>query len=233
MEKLITEVIKKEAGLRTLDISFEVSKDIVEPEDDADEDSVSPEETRHMFLSTKGPGTSFWNSHIRPVWPKEEAAKGLQVRETSGTLSLKIVILGDTRVGKSNYFSKISKNDFNPIFEPTIGVNFKTINRTVDETNCKFMTWDTAGQEKFSAMTNSYRAGSNAFIIGYDITSRQSVDVARERFMSLYREYPWAVIMVIGNKADMKENRAVSTKEGEALARDLHASLFFESNTQL
>lgn len=232
MEKLITDVIKREAGLRTLDISFEVPEDDIEAEDDADadDDSDDPEVRRHEFLSTKGPGTSFWNSYQRPAWSKEEAAAadGFQVRDNSGIFNLKIVIYGDARIGKSNYLSMASRNIFVPTYKPTIGVEFSVINRTFDGVDYKFSLWDTAGQERYTTITNAYRRGSNALVIGYDITSRESVTIARERFKTIYTEFPWAVIMVIGLKADMEENRVVSTKDGEALARDLHASLFFE-----
>ena len=77
-----------------------------------------------------------------------------------------------------------------------------------------------------------YLRGANGIVVGYDITSKESLRTARNRYINLKTKYPSAVIMVIGNKVDLgHERRRVSRDEGEELANDLHASVFFESKT--
>ena len=74
------------------------------------------------------------------------------------------------------------------------------------------------------------RTNCIGFVIGYDITNRDSFVYARDTFATLWQDCPFAPIMVVGNKTDLREMRAVTPEEGKALARNIHASLFFEGN---
>ena len=113
--------------------------------------------------------------------------------------------------------------------ETTIGAKFVTKEVVSRGVTVHLMMWDTAGQERYISLTPMYLMNCSGIVVGYDITSKESLRVAANRYCDLKTNYPNAVIMVIGNKADLECDRRVSLEEGEALANTLHASLFFES----
>lgn len=233
IERLITEVVKKNIKVNTLDISF----DVPISDDDIDDDKDNNEniydncsEINHDHLTSGNPGTLFWNSYKKPTWSASEALKSpnLPFLDKTDSPVLKLVIIGHEQTGKTNYISKFISGSFNPNYKYTIGVDFKTFNRTFEGKEYKLQIWDTAGQEKFSSLTTTYLKKTIGFIIMYNITDPKSFDIAREKYMTLSKENPCAVIMLLGNKTDLEEDRVISTSDGEALARELNASLFFE-----
>ena len=84
----------------------------------------------------------------------------------------KILIIGDSSVGKSNILLRFSDNIFHETFLPTIGVDFKIKNIKLMEKSVKLNIWDTAGQERFKTITATYYKGSHGIILVYDITDR-------------------------------------------------------------
>ena len=86
----------------------------------------------------------------------------------------KILIIGDSSVGKSNILLRFSDNIFHETFLPTIGVDFKIKNLTVKNQSVKLNIWDTAGQERFKTITSTYYKGSHGIIMVYDVTDRNS-----------------------------------------------------------
>lgn len=88
----------------------------------------------------------------------------------------KIVLLGDSSVGKSNLLARFARNEFFPNSKSTIGVEFQTQKLVIDGKEIKAQIWDTAGQERFRAVTSAYYRGAVGALLVYDITRRQTFD---------------------------------------------------------
>lgn len=148
-------------------------------------------------------------------------------------LSFKILLIGDSAVGKSSLLVSFISNSVEDL-APTIGVDFKIKLLTVGGKKLKLTIWDTAGQERFRTLTNSYYRGAQGIILVYDVTRRDTFtnlsDVwAKE--VELYSNNQDCVKMLVGNKVDRESERVVSREEGVALAQQL-GSLFLECSAK-
>jgi Ras-related protein Rab-11A len=126
----------------------------------------------------------------------------------------KIVLIGDTGVGKSNLLSRFTRDEFNLESKSTIGVEFATKNIPIDNKVIKAQIWDTAGQERYRAITSAYYRGAVGALLVYDIT--RAVTFANvERWLSELRDHAEAniVIMLVGNKSDLRHKRQVETAD--------------------
>jgi Ras-related protein Rab-5C len=150
---------------------------------------------------------------------------------SGGDVTAKIVLLGETAVGKSSLAAKFVRNEFVHNHESTIGAAF--LSHTVDlpEGSVKFEIWDTAGQERYRSLAPMYYRNAVAALVVYDITAPDSVRRSREWMRELKRTSDNIVIALLGNKNDLEEKRAVSKKEGEEIAAE-EAVLFFETSAQ-
>ncbi|KAJ4969924.1 hypothetical protein NE237_003023 [Protea cynaroides] len=131
----------------------------------------------------------------------------------------KIVLIGDSGVGKSNILSRFTRNEFCLDSKSTIGVEFATKTLQVDGKTVKAQIWDTAGQERYRAITSAYYRGAVGALLVYDITKRQTFDNVR-RWLRELRDHADSniVIMMAGNKSDLKHLRAVSEEDPQVLA---------------
>ncbi|CAH8365679.1 unnamed protein product [Eruca vesicaria subsp. sativa] len=131
----------------------------------------------------------------------------------------KVVLTGDSGVGKSNLLSRFTKNDFSHDSRSTIGVEFATRSIQVDDKIVKAQIWDTAGQERYRAITNAYYRGAVGALLVYDVTRHVTFENV-ERWLNELRGHTDAntVIMLVGNKADLRHLRAISTDEVKAFA---------------
>jgi small GTP-binding protein len=134
----------------------------------------------------------------------------------------KLIIIGDTNTGKSCLLQRFADDSYNNDFISTIGVDFKVKTITINDKMIKTQIWDTAGQDRFRSITNSYYRGVHGIIISYDITNKQSF-VNIERWMRNVKDFVSdnAVKILIGTKSDLEEKRKVSKKELEDLANEL------------
>jgi len=137
----------------------------------------------------------------------------------------KIVLIGDSGVGKSNLLSRFTRNQFNMESKMTIGVEFATRSIQTDGKTIKAQIWDTAGQEKFRAITSAYYRGAVGAIIGtthislYDIAKHSTYTNVLTWLQELKNHAdPNLVIMMVGNKSDLRHLRDVQTEEAESLA---------------
>lgn len=130
-----------------------------------------------------------------------------------------VVLIGDSGVGKSNLLLRFTKNDFLMESKSTIGVEFATRTLKVSGKTIKAQIWDTAGQERYRAITSAYYRGAVGALLVYDITKKQTFDNT-ERWLTELREHADEdiVILLVGNKSDLRHIRAVSTEEGSAFA---------------
>lgn len=131
----------------------------------------------------------------------------------------KIVLIGDSGVGKSNILSRFTRNEFCLESKSTIGVEFATRTLQVEGKTVKAQIWDTAGQERYRAITSAYYRGAVGALLVYDITKRQTFDNV-QRWLRELRDHADSniVIMMAGNKRDLNHLRAVSEQDGQALA---------------
>jgi Ras-related protein Rab-1A len=134
----------------------------------------------------------------------------------------KLIIIGDTNTGKSCLLQRFADDLYINEFISTIGVDFKVKTITINDKMIKTQIWDTAGQDRFRSITNSYYRGAHGIIISYDITNKQSF-VNIERWMRNVKDLVSdnAVKILIGTKSDLEEKRKVSKKELEDLANEL------------
>ncbi|KAG6582090.1 Ras-related protein RABA5d [Cucurbita argyrosperma subsp. argyrosperma] len=131
----------------------------------------------------------------------------------------KIVIIGDSAVGKSNLLSRYARNEFNLHSKATIGVEFQTQVMDIDGKEVKAQIWDTAGQERFRAVTSAYYRGAVGALIVYDISRRSTFDSVGRWLDELKTHSDTTVArMLVGNKCDLENIRDVTVEEGTSLA---------------
>eukprot|EP00123_Amoebidium_parasiticum_P001093 comp12097_c0_seq1/m.6829 comp12097_c0_seq1/g.6829 ORF comp12097_c0_seq1/g.6829 comp12097_c0_seq1/m.6829 type:complete len:216 (-) comp12097_c0_seq1:565-1212(-) len=142
----------------------------------------------------------------------------------------KVVLIGDSGVGKSNLLSRFTRNEFNLESKSTIGVEFATRSLKVDGKTIKAQIWDTAGQERYRAITSAYYRGAVGALLVYDIAKHLTYENV-ERWLKELRDHADSniVIMLVGNKSDLRHLRAVPTEEAKAFA-ELHGLSFIETS---
>jgi small GTP-binding protein len=128
----------------------------------------------------------------------------------------KVVLIGDSGVGKSNLLSRFTRNEFNLESKSTIGVEFATRNVIVDGKRIKAQIWDTAGQERYRAITSAYYRGAVGALVVYDIAKHLTFENV-DRWMRELHDHADAniVAMLVGNKSDLKHLRVVPTDEAK------------------
>ncbi|KAE9598050.1 hypothetical protein Lal_00004113 [Lupinus albus] len=144
----------------------------------------------------------------------------------------KVVVIGDSAVGKTQILSRFAKNKFYFDSKSTIGVEFQTKTVTINNKIIKAQIWDTAGQERYRAVTSAYYRGALGAMLVYDITKRQSFDNVA-RWVEELRTHAdnSIVIMLIGNKGDLVDKRIVPTEDALEFAED--QCLFFSEVSAL
>lgn len=140
---------------------------------------------------------------------------------SSKMIQFKLVLLGDSAVGKSSLLVRFVKDQFQDFQESTIGAAFLTQMVSVDGIMVKFEIWDTAGQERYHSLAPMYYRAAHAAIVVYDITNTETFNRAK-RWVSELQEQanPNIVIALAGNKADKSANRAVEYEDAQVYAAD-------------
>ncbi|KAF3780325.1 Ras-related protein [Nymphaea thermarum] len=144
----------------------------------------------------------------------------------------KVVIIGDSAVGKSNLLSRYVRNEFDSNSKATIGVEFQTQSMEMDGKEVKAQIWDTAGQERFRAVTSAYYRGAVGALVVYDI-SRKATFQGIDRWLDeLKTQLDTTVVrMLVGNKSDLANIREVTVEEGKSLAES--EGMFFIETSAL
>lgn len=145
----------------------------------------------------------------------------------------KILLVGDTGVGKSALLMRFTQDRFEDV-SPTIGVDFRMKVMDVNSSRVKLTIWDTAGQERFRTLTSSYYRGAHGIIFAYDVTRRETFEAIQGTWMKEVAEHAnieHAVKMVVANKIDRDSEREVSRKEGAAFANS-QKCLFVETSAK-
>ena len=145
-------------------------------------------------------------------------------------LLYKIIIIGDTCVGKSNILSRYLKNEFKEDSKSTVGVELGTKFLKIKGTGAKVQIWDTAGQERYRSITSSYYKGSHGCFIVYDITNEISFDNVEKWYEQAQKEASKDVsVILVGNKCDLENERKVPKEKGEEKAKSFNCP-FFETS---
>lgn len=146
---------------------------------------------------------------------------------------VKLLLIGDSGVGKSCLLLRFSDGSFTTSFITTIGIDFKIRTIELDGKRIKLQIWDTAGQERFRTITTAYYRGAMGILLVYDVTDESSFNNIRNWIRNIEQHASDNVNKIlVGNKADMDESkRAVPTAKGQALA-DEYGIKFFETSAK-
>ena len=133
----------------------------------------------------------------------------------------KLVLVGDSGVGKTNIMLRYLNKEFNQNTKATVGVEFGSKNIKIENKIVKGQIWDTAGQERYRAITSAYYKGAHGAFVVFDVTQRETFD-AVDRWVNDLRNNTdeRLVIVLIGNKSDLQDKRVVKKEEGEEKAKE-------------
>ena len=131
-------------------------------------------------------------------------------------MMFKVVLVGDSFVGKTNIMSKYLKNEFYEDSKTTVGVEFGSKEFTIEGHKIKAQIWDTAGQERYKAITSAYYKGAKGAFVVYDITRKASFESIERWVNDLTSAADKNItIIMIGNKSDLEDQRQISKEQGE------------------
>mmetsp|Transcript_19805 Transcript_19805/g.58827 ORF Transcript_19805/g.58827 Transcript_19805/m.58827 type:complete len:214 (-) Transcript_19805:1210-1851(-) len=146
---------------------------------------------------------------------------------------IKLLLIGDSGVGKSCLLLRFSEDSFTSSFITTIGIDFKIKQLLLDDKWVKLQIWDTAGQERFRTITSAYYRGAMGILLVYDITDEASFNNIRSWMKNIEEHASDGVNKIlVGNKSDMaEERRAVPASVAQALADEYNIQ-FFETSAK-
>ena len=144
----------------------------------------------------------------------------------------KVLLIGNSSVGKSSLLLRFVDNQWSDLFVPTIGVDFKIRTMEIDNKNVKLQIWDTAGQERFKNITASYYRGAHGIFVVYDISDTESfkninnwlIEIVKNANKNVYK-------ILVGNKCDLEDKRTVSYQQGKELA-ETYGMQFIETSAK-
>ena len=147
-------------------------------------------------------------------------------------LRFKIMVIGESKVGKTSVIKKYTQNKFGGVYLTTVGVDFQDKIINIDDKKIRLQIWDTAGQERFRNITKNYFNSSNGFLLIYDITDKDSLVHLNFWSAQIQLNAPEkSKCVLVGNKCDLEGSRAVSTEEGKMYA-EKNKIKFFETSAQ-
>ena len=145
----------------------------------------------------------------------------------------KVLLVGNSDVGKSSLILRYVDQIWNDVFVPTIGVDFKVKSLEIENKSIKLQIWDTAGQERFRNVISSYFKGAHGILLIFDITSRDSFKELENWLAEVEKNASTQILKIlIGNKCDLEEEREISKDEGEAFAMR-NGMQYIETSTKI
>ena len=131
----------------------------------------------------------------------------------------KVLLLGNSDVGKSSLLLRYVDSVWNDAFVPTIGVDFKVKTLNINDKKIKMQIWDTAGQERFRTVVATYFRGAHGILLLYDVTNKDSFKNLENWLIEIEKNAQEKVLKIlIGNKCDLTDDREITTEEGKAFA---------------
>ena len=148
-------------------------------------------------------------------------------------LSFKLIVIGDSGVGKSCLSIKATKNTFDSIYSPTIGFEFMTFYIRIGEVNIKLQIWDTCGQEVYRSLISSFYHNSSLALLVYSISDRNSF-INLDSWLNEVRTQgnPDINLFLIGNKVDLENNRVITKDMAQEFAENNNIKTFFETSAK-
>ena len=144
----------------------------------------------------------------------------------------KIMVLGESKVDKTQLIKRYTKNVFGGVYLTTVGMDFQDKIIEIEDKKIRLQIWDTAGQERFRNVTKSYFQSSQGLVLVYDITDRESFEKLNFWVDNIKNFAPEnAKFILVGNKCDLVNERKVSYEEGENYAKNLNIK-FFEASAR-
>ena len=148
-------------------------------------------------------------------------------------LSFKLIFIGDSSVGKSCLTAKAVKNNFEEYYQATVGFEFLTFNMRVNDKVIKLQIWDTCGQEIYKSLISNFYRNSSLAVLVYAIDNKESFNHVENWLNDLKSQAnPDVRIFLVGNKADLEEDRKIKKEEGEKYKEDQHLDLFMETSAK-
>jgi len=144
----------------------------------------------------------------------------------------KLVLIGDSGVGKSCLLLRFADDSFTDSYISTIGVDFRFRTVNIDMKTVKLQIWDTAGQERFRTITSAYYRGAHGIIMVYDVTNYESFEHVEEWLNEVNRHASESTLkLLVGNKADLQDDKKVRSEEAKKFADTLGIS-FLETSAK-
>jgi len=152
---------------------------------------------------------------------------------TKNDYTFKLVLVGDSSVGKSCLMTRFVEDRFSDIHLSTIGIDFKTVTTMLEGKIVKLHIWDTAGQERFAQVTTHYYRGADGAIIVYDVSNKKSFESVENWVSAIQHANPdgGVSLLVVGNKNDLGEERQITRQQGQDLAKKVGAP-FIETSAK-
>ncbi len=148
----------------------------------------------------------------------------------------KIVILGDAAVGKTSLINQYIEQSFEEDYKPTLGANIIRKDVFIDEINAsvRLIMWDLAGQEKYNVIRSMYFQGCVGALLVYDVTRHNTFETINSKWLKDFKKYvkKEGIYILIGNKIDLKDQKGVSTEDGESFSKEINASDFIETSAK-
>ena len=144
----------------------------------------------------------------------------------------KIMVLGESKVGKTSLIKRYTKDQFGGVYLTTVGMDFQDKIIEIEDKKVRLQVWDTAGQERFRNVTKSYFQSSQGLLVVYDITDKESFEKINFWMENIKKNAPEnAKLILVENKCDLANERKVSYEEGENYAKKFNIK-FFESSAK-
>lgn len=140
--------------------------------------------------------------------------------ESDFEYSIKLLIMGNSAVGKSNFIFRLINNQFSAMHFATIGFDVRSLIIDIEDKRVKVQIWDTAGQERYKSLSKNLFTRAQGIIIMYDITSRESFTSIENWLLFINDSCCDLPLILLGNKFDLEDQRQVSKEEGEKFAKE-------------
>jgi small GTP-binding protein len=148
-------------------------------------------------------------------------------------ISFKIIVIGDSGVGKSCLTTQAVRNNFEEFYTATVGFEFLTFNMRINNNVLKLQIWDTCGQEVYKSLISNFYRNSSLALILYAINNRDSFQHAETWLNDLKNQAnPNVRVFLVGNKSDLESERVVSKEEGEKFKDEKKLDRFFETSAK-
>ena len=148
-------------------------------------------------------------------------------------LCFKLIIVGDSGVGKSCLTIKAIKNYFEELYAPTVGFEFLSFSIKINEQTVKLQIWDTCGQEAYRSLINSFYRNSSLAILVYSIDNMKTFSNLETWLNEIKTQSnPDIKLILIGNKVDLEDIREVSKEQGEKFCSDHNLCYFMETSAK-